>query len=144
MKHIKCIWQSINGKFQLYITHKFTLFSQIKLGKYNETIELLNSGIINLFKYNQIGSAIELSMKLIEVYNQGKVEISEDSRNVLLNIFKLFPINQSKEFVKECIKWSSNFIKCGDPILHHEFGMKFLKGNNIYRYIMINFNKFPF
>jgi hypothetical protein len=109
-----------------------------------------------MFKYNQVSMSHILSMKIIELYESAKynfesIPITSLKQNsigifyfnteLLKSVYLLYPIKNFKEkveFLKECIRWSSIFIKnekkgltVGYPEFHHLLAQEFFRGIKI-------------
>lgn len=104
----------------------------IKQSKQNEAILLLSSGISNLLAANQPASALDLSIRLLDVYQN--IPQDSTSRSRLMDIFYAFPITSESskpyryEFAKLCKRWSSKINEGGDELLNHDLGFGFYQG----------------
>jgi hypothetical protein len=54
----------------------------IKQKKYKSAIDLLFSGAKTLLKHKQTGSGIDLSLYLIDAYNEEEMPVTEESRGI--------------------------------------------------------------
>lgn len=104
----------------------------IKQKKYSNAIELLVDGCKNMLQYNQHGSAIDLSERLIDIYELQGLGLCEITKTQLVDLFHHFPLDSSfcDTFVKLVIKWSIKHGQdpLGDAVLQHAFGAGYLKG----------------
>ncbi|KAJ3034420.1 hypothetical protein HDV00_005040 [Rhizophlyctis rosea] len=117
-KHIRCIIQYLKQK------------------KFDVALELLHQGAKNMVAHNQLGSAMDLAQRLIDVYEQEDMDVNEATRGRLLDIFQDFPLKSQTcdEYVRLCIKWSAKHGPCpmGDPLIHHAFGSRYYKEKQYY------------
>ncbi|CAB4434396.1 unnamed protein product [Rhizophagus irregularis] len=103
----------------------------IKQKKYMSAIDLLYSGAETLLKHKQTGSGIDLSLYLIDAYNEEQMSVTEESRARIIQLLELFPHNEPgrKRFIDVAISWTVKFGEnpAGDPELHHFVGELFWK-----------------
>jgi tetratricopeptide (TPR) repeat protein len=89
---IKKLEQSINnGDFyeaqQMYKTLYFRLTGQ---KKYHEVVELLLNGAINMLNHQRFNEGTELSLLLINVYNETKAKVNPQTLEPILKIFSIY------------------------------------------------------
>ncbi|KAJ3378457.1 hypothetical protein HDU92_007376 [Lobulomyces angularis] len=108
----------------------------VKQANYKAAVDLLHSGILTLLNADQNGSAFDLSQRLLEIFDQQKFPVTEENKEILIEIFEFFSndSNSKKDFAKLCIKWSSKYgkNKNGDPQLNHIFGNAFYSEGEFY------------
>ena len=75
-------------------------------------------------------------MLLNDVYTKGEYEVSEASKNRLIEVLRAFPRGEPtrKRFVQEMIGWSARFgdLERGDPDLHHAAGALYAEEGEAY------------
>jgi len=111
-----------------------------KQGKLDDAVLLLHNGILSLLKANQASSAIDLSSRLIEIYELSAIKPSDQvARTRLVEIFNLFPSIAPKEirkyeFAKMCRRWAGKAgdSPSGDPQMNHVFGSSFSTDKEYY------------
>ncbi|RIB14577.1 hypothetical protein C2G38_1973012 [Gigaspora rosea] len=95
----------------------------IKQKKYSRAIDLLFSGAQTLLKHKQTGSGVDLSLYLIDAYNDEEMVVNEESRARIIQLLSLFPSDEPgrKRFIDSAVSWSVKFGEnpAGDPELHH-------------------------
>ncbi|RIA93012.1 hypothetical protein C1645_37012 [Glomus cerebriforme] len=103
----------------------------IKQKKYKSAIDLLFSGAQTLLKHKQTGSGSDLSLYLIDAYNEEKMPVTDESRARIIQLLELFPADEPgrKRFIDASVSWSVKFGEnpAGDPGLHHYVGELFWK-----------------
>lgn len=107
----------------------------VKLGHYEEAMDLLTKGLSILASNNEYASASDLIVYLIEVYTEAGIhcdgsEASKNHKLKLLELISLLPDSDPSlsDVAKKALEWSkegsgSTF---GDSALHHLFGTKIL------------------
>jgi hypothetical protein len=107
--------------FQMYhsISQRY-----VKQKKFQEAMDLLQDGAINMLEHDQHGSAIDLSERLVDIFQTQKTPL-EKARAPLLEIFYKFPIRTSycDQYVMLIMKFSHE-----DPSLHHAIGTWYFQG----------------
>ncbi|KAG9304979.1 hypothetical protein G9A89_003148, partial [Geosiphon pyriformis] len=95
----------------------------IKQKQYSKAIDLLYTGARSLLEHKQSGSATDLSLYMIDAYSEGELPVTDESRDRLIQLMKLFPYDEPgrKRFFDTAIGWSVKFGEspAGDPELHH-------------------------
>ncbi|KAJ3052530.1 hypothetical protein HK097_006096 [Rhizophlyctis rosea] len=108
----------------------------LKQKKFDVALELLHQGAKNMVAHNQLGSAMDLVQRLIDVYDQENMDVNESTRGRLLDIFQEMPLQTQTcdEYVRLCIKWSARHGPCpqGDPLIHHAFGSRYYSVKQYY------------
>jgi len=108
----------------------------VKQRKINDAIHLLHNGAKSLLNYDQEGSAFDLFKRLIHIYNNENVIVTEESVGRLIDILNSFKsINQfTDDAMKLSISWSIKNGKnqFGDQSIHHAYGLKCLKEKKYY------------
>ncbi|KAI9096142.1 hypothetical protein DFS34DRAFT_624104 [Phlyctochytrium arcticum] len=108
----------------------------VKQNKIDDALELLQSGAKNMIKHNQLGSAGDLSQRMLVLFESEKLAVTDQTRGRILDIFAVYPLDteQCDNFVRMCIKWSSKHGKfpTGDPLMHHAFGARYYKAKEYY------------
>lgn len=98
----------------------------IKQKKYKSAIDLLFSGAQTLLNHKQTGSGTDLSLYLIDAYNEEKMPVTDESRARIIQLLELFPAEEPgrKRFIDASINWSIKFSEnsAGDSELHHYVG----------------------
>lgn len=107
--------------FQMYhsISQRY-----IKQKKLELAATLLADGALNMLDHNQHGSAVDLSERLIDVFQSMNAPI-EKARGVLLEVFYHYPLRTSycDHYVMLISKYSKD-----DQQLHHAIGCFYLQG----------------
>ncbi|CAG8696903.1 2834_t:CDS:2 [Cetraspora pellucida] len=95
---------------------------------------LLYSGAQTLLKHKQTGSGVDLSLYLIDAYNDEEMAVNDESRARIIQLLLLFPSDEPgrKRFIDSAVRasnhlhfshisWSVKFGEnpAGDPELHH-------------------------
>ncbi|KAH6559995.1 hypothetical protein BASA60_000324 [Batrachochytrium salamandrivorans] len=108
----------------------------IKQKKVDDAVELLYSGILNMLEHSQTGSAIDLTERLLEVYDRQHLPLTDSSRACLVDVFSAFPLDSTEceQFSKLCSRWSAKHQESpfGDPQLQHVFGYRYFKNQKYY------------
>ncbi|KAG4101587.1 DUF410-domain-containing protein [Neocallimastix lanati (nom. inval.)] len=108
----------------------------VKQRKINDAIHLLHNGAKSLLSYDQEGSAFDLFKRLITIYNNENVIVTEESIGRLIDILNSFKsINQfTDDAMKLSIAWSikNGNSQFGDQSIHHSYGLKCLKEKKYY------------
>jgi len=108
----------------------------VKQRKINDAIHLLHNGAKSLLNYDQEGSAYDLFKRLINIYNNENVIVTEESVGRLIEILNSFKsVNQfTDDAMKLSITWSikNGNSQFGDQNLHHAYGLKCLKEKKYY------------
>ncbi|CAG8630694.1 16504_t:CDS:2 [Acaulospora morrowiae] len=93
-----------------------------KQKKYNDAINLLFPGVQILLKHMQSGSGSDLTLYMIDVYNEAELQVSDESRDRIIQLLELFPPDEPgrKRVIDSAISWSTKFGEnpAGDPKLH--------------------------
>ncbi|KAF9914422.1 hypothetical protein BX616_008356 [Lobosporangium transversale] len=101
----------------------------VKAQNYNDAIDLLHSGAMLLLKHKQGNSGTDLAIYLIDVYNQAKIPVTEESRDRIFDLADLMgPENtQRRSFLQGAISWSgyNGEYREGDPLIQHYVGLLF-------------------
>ncbi|KAJ3087021.1 hypothetical protein HK102_011964 [Quaeritorhiza haematococci] len=101
----------------------------MKQKKIEDASNLLVEGAKDLLKHKQVGSAADLTTRLLELYTDEKMPVNDVNKGRIIEIFQMFPVDDvyHREFVNASIRWSAKFGECptGDPQLHHIFGSRF-------------------
>ncbi|XP_028669848.1 Golgi to ER traffic protein 4 homolog [Erpetoichthys calabaricus] len=115
---------------QMYRTLFFRYMSQ---GKYTEARELMYSGALLFFSYNQQNSAADLSMLVLESLEKSDSAIAEYILECLAKLFSLMDPNSPERvaFVSRALKWSAKGSgKLGHPKLHQLLAITLWKEQN--------------
>ncbi|ORX48970.1 DUF410-domain-containing protein [Piromyces finnis] len=108
----------------------------VKQRKINDAIHLLHNGAKSLLNYDQEGSAYDLFKRLINIYNNESVMVTEESVGRLIDILNSFKSinNFTEDAMKLSIAWSIKFgnTQFGDQSIHHAYGLKCLKEKKFY------------
>jgi hypothetical protein len=109
--------------FQMYhsISQRY-----IKQKKLDQAATLLADGALNMLDHNQHGSAVDLSERLIDVFQSQNTSI-ESARGVLLEIFYKYPLRTS--YCDQYVLLITKFAK-EDVHLHHAIGCFYLQGSS--------------
>ncbi|MBN3290711.1 GET4 protein, partial [Polypterus senegalus] len=115
---------------QMYRTLFFRYMSQ---GKYTEARELMYSGALLFFSYNQQNSAADLSMLVLESLEKSDSAIADYILECLAKLFSLMDPNSPERvaFVSRALKWSAKGSgKLGHPKLHQLLAITLWKEQN--------------
>ncbi|XP_035254591.1 Golgi to ER traffic protein 4 homolog isoform X2 [Anguilla anguilla] len=114
---------------QMYRTLFFRYMSQ---AKHVEARELMYSGALLFFSYNQ-NSAADLSMLVLESLEQSDAKVADDILEHLAKLFSLMDPNSPERvaFVSRALKWSTGGSgKLGHPKLHQLLAVTLWKEQN--------------
>ncbi|CCH61378.1 hypothetical protein TBLA_0E03240 [Henningerozyma blattae CBS 6284] len=104
--------------------------------KYSDAIELIFKGSLSLFKANQSGSGVDLTLYLLEVYKLAEIKVDDESVGRLIQILQVLPLTDPdlKDVATGMNNWSCNNgdSKFGDARLHDALGRALWNGNYVY------------
>ncbi|KAJ1548064.1 hypothetical protein HK096_005994 [Nowakowskiella sp. JEL0078] len=125
------MYHSVCQRMHLIVTQRY-----LKQNKISDALDLLQSGVKNLLKYSQVGSASDLCQRLLDIFVDKEIKVTDDSLARIIDIFQDYPVSDPscKDFVRNALRWSTKFSQypSGDPSLHHVFGLKFYKDCDFY------------
>ncbi|OZJ02585.1 hypothetical protein BZG36_03650 [Bifiguratus adelaidae] len=102
--------------------------------KYAPAIELLYSGAGLLLKHGQGGSGSDLSVYMLDAYEQGNVKVDEESLERVIALLHAYPPGEAgrKKFIQRAVTWSQKYgdVPTGDPELHDHIGTVLWKEKN--------------
>ncbi|CAG8486405.1 3691_t:CDS:2 [Acaulospora colombiana] len=108
----------------------------VKQKKYDIAIDLLFSGVQTLLSQKQSGSGLDLSLYMMDVYIEGELQVSDESRDRVVQLLGLFPPEEPgrKRFIDSAVSWSIKFGESpsGDPKLHQFIAELLWKDNHRY------------
>ncbi|KAI8902821.1 hypothetical protein BC833DRAFT_571716 [Globomyces pollinis-pini] len=102
----------------------------IKQNKIVQATALLLDGAKQMVTFDQLGSAVDLTERLIDLFESQKLGLTSTTRGQLLEIYQNFPLKSEfcDNFVQLVINWSSKYSShLGDPILHHLIACRYFK-----------------
>jgi hypothetical protein len=119
----------------------------IKQKKYDQAISLLLDGARNMIVHDQLGSAIDLSERLMDAFDVQKTGLCDNNRNILYEIFDLFDLNSKfcDVFCTNTLKWSNQYCNqvMGDVSLCHYYGVRYFRQGLYYdaEYFLVHGNE---
>lgn len=75
-----------NGGYELHQKLRTKAVRLLRKNKFDETIEMLTDGCIQLLDMNEEGSACDLAEYLLDVYVKANVPINDESRSKSLTL----------------------------------------------------------
>uniref|UniRef100_A0A8C8GV90 Golgi to ER traffic protein 4 homolog n=1 Tax=Oncorhynchus tshawytscha TaxID=74940 RepID=A0A8C8GV90_ONCTS len=115
---------------QMYRTLFFRYMSQ---AKHADARELMYNGAQLFFSYNQLNSAADLSMLVLESLEKSEATVEDEDLEHLAKLFSLMDPNSPERvaFVSRALKWSTGGSgKLGSPILHQLLAVTLWKEQN--------------
>jgi hypothetical protein len=109
---------------QMYKTLYFRYLSQKRC---DDLKKLLYSGAMLMLQHGEINAGTELATLLIDVFTKSKTSVTEESLNLLIDIWKAYKNSDNpaarKTFINAAVKWSAlpENNNQGSPLLHTEF-----------------------
>lgn len=123
--------------YELLLTLQTIVNRYIPTKNYGDAIELLYQASLTLLEHNQISSAYDSTIRIIEIFKLQLVDesiFSKEQLPLLLQLLNKFPNNDPslKALSKEAISYSIQVgsYKLGDPLLNYLFAQKFLLSGN--------------
>jgi hypothetical protein len=114
--------------FQMY--HSISQ-RHLKKKEFNLAIELLNDGAKTMIQCGQHGSAIDLSHRLLDIYDL-ELKLCDIAREKIMDLFELFFETPKfcEQYTQQVLKWSLKYTsdKGGCCQLQHVFGARYHKG----------------
>ncbi|RKP00212.1 hypothetical protein CXG81DRAFT_19802 [Caulochytrium protostelioides] len=94
----------------------------VRQGKLDDAMQLLTSGALDLLRHAQWGSASDLAMRLLALYETQHIECTAAARARLTDLFAAMPLDDAltHDFVRAACKWAQD-----DPALHHVVGARY-------------------
>eukprot|EP00158_Paraphelidium_tribonemae_P004548 Partr_v1_DN26823_c1_g1_i1_m40947 putative golgi to ER traffic protein 4 homolog len=100
-----------------------------KQKKYDEARQLVQDGAIQFFAAKEYGSAVDLSLLLLDTFNNSEVPVDTDNAATLLSLLVQFPSNHpsKQDFVSGIVRWSAKYgtVATGEPSIHHEIAQMY-------------------
>ncbi|KAJ1919423.1 hypothetical protein H4219_002015 [Mycoemilia scoparia] len=137
-KKLESTLKVLNGHLeakQFYEAHQVLRSVAIRFMKkqdYDNAIELVYTGALELANYDQWNSVADLISLLLEIYTRSHVKVENESKDRLYDLLQDFPSSNKSVFkvTEAAIKWSINEgnSPLGDPELHHFFGSFYRTG----------------
>jgi len=112
--------------------------------KYNDAIDLMQSGISELLKHEQINSATELANLLFDGFRSASAPVNQENLDIIKNLASLYPHHKDNRakvsFMKSALKWViDQKNKDAEQQLLNTFGKLLLNGKDYgrsYQYLI--------
>ncbi|KAI8804006.1 hypothetical protein BJ742DRAFT_682538 [Cladochytrium replicatum] len=103
----------------------------VKQKQLNDAFDLVQAGIKVLARHGQYGSALDLAMRMLDVFEDKNLPLNDEARARFVEAFDEFPVAESggREFARAVLRWTAKVCgpQFGDSLLHHAFGARYYR-----------------
>lgn len=124
---------------QFYEAHQATrtiAARYVRQKAYNDAVEVLYATAKLLLEHKEESSGSDLTLYLLQVYNQAGIKVDTDSRAKLTQLLRMFSCTEPtlKKIGHEANQWAmeNGEIAHGDPELNHVLGSIFVQADEAY------------